>query len=260
MTSLSSPNDRPARLLARLDEIGAALAATPHGRALIGLGSVGSALDRLDRYSDLDFFAIVADGHKQPYLDDTAWLARPCPLDFIFQNTADGFKYLYADGIFCEMAVFSESELPAAHFAAWRVVWHAPSFDPHEVQPAPPPHLPQPFEWTLGEALTNLYVGLARHRRGEVLSAQRFIQNYAVDRLLELAPRLEAPSAVPADPFNPARRFEQRFPALAARLPDFMPGYGHNVAAARAILDFLNAHFTLNTALRAAIEALLPGD
>ena len=39
----------------------------------------------------------------------------------------------------------------------------------------------------LGEALTNLYVGMAREKRGEKLSAMRFIQGYAVDRLLELA-------------------------------------------------------------------------
>jgi len=57
-------SDRPAALLARLDAIGRALDASGHGMALLGLGSVGLELERLDAYSDLDFFAIVEAGHK----------------------------------------------------------------------------------------------------------------------------------------------------------------------------------------------------
>jgi len=51
---MTTPHD----LLARLDAIGASLAATDHGLALIGLGSVGLETDRLDAYSDPDFSAI----------------------------------------------------------------------------------------------------------------------------------------------------------------------------------------------------------
>ncbi len=53
----------PHELLTRLDAIGASLSATDHGLALIGLGSVGLALDRLDAYADLGCFAIVEPGH-----------------------------------------------------------------------------------------------------------------------------------------------------------------------------------------------------
>ena len=45
------------------------LAARGDAIALLGLGSVGSDLGRLDEHSDLDFFAIVEDGAKQRYLD-----------------------------------------------------------------------------------------------------------------------------------------------------------------------------------------------
>ena len=62
----------------------------------------------------------------------------------------------------------------------------------------------------LGEALSNLYVGLGRLRRGEKLSALRFIQGYAVDRVLELARRVESEQPGFPDPFNAERRFEQR--------------------------------------------------
>ncbi len=49
-------------LLKRLDEIGLSLERSGHGLALLGLGSVGLELDRIDAYSDLDFFAIVEAG------------------------------------------------------------------------------------------------------------------------------------------------------------------------------------------------------
>ncbi len=47
------------RLLKRLDDIGRSLAGRPDALALIGLGSVGRELERLDDYSDLDVFVIV---------------------------------------------------------------------------------------------------------------------------------------------------------------------------------------------------------
>jgi hypothetical protein len=246
--------DRKALLLGRLDEIAQALAATGDGLALLGLGSVGTDLDRLDEYSDLDYFAIVKDGAKLRFLTDTAWLSRPRPVVYLFVNTPDGFKYLYDDGIFCEMAVFEPRELASIPFAPGRIVWHDPSFDPALLAPTLPQREARPAEWLLGEALTNLYVGLARYRRGEKLSAQRFIQHYAVDRVLELAPYLAQPENIPPDLFTPERRFEMRYPALAAHLPDFVQGYEGSIASARAILAFLDAHFEVNPAIKRAIE------
>ncbi len=62
-------------LLQRLDDIGRSLAQREPALALIGLGSVGRELDRLDQYSDLDFFVIVASGHKQDFINDLSWLS-----------------------------------------------------------------------------------------------------------------------------------------------------------------------------------------
>jgi hypothetical protein len=60
---------------------------------LLALGSAGLERQRLDRYSDLDFFVIVAQGYKVHYIESLDWLA-------------DGHKALMTDGIFCEFAVF----------------------------------------------------------------------------------------------------------------------------------------------------------
>ncbi len=247
---------KPSLLLDRLDAIGASLASTPHALALLGLGSVGVELDRLDAYSDLDFFAIVEAGHKRAFIDDLGWLSATHPLAYTFKNTPDGYKALFADGIFCEFAVFEPQELAAIPYAPGRVVWKragAPIQLGQPPQPPPAPALPD-RDHALGEALTNLYVGLLRDKRGEKLSAARFIQGYAVDRLMELAEFIEPPQPAHRDPFASERRFEQRHPALARETGAWMQGYGRNRESALAILAFLERHFEVEAAMARAIR------
>ncbi len=246
----------PAKLLARLDQIGAALAASGKALALIGLGSVGVERDRLDAYSDLDFFAIVRDSFKQDFITDLGWLNDAHPLIFSFQNTADGHKALFADGIFCEFAVFEVSELQRIPYAPGRFVWKAEGVsDELLTSPLPPPQ-PHTADWLVGELLTNLYVGLSRLARGEVLAAFRLIQVYAVDRALELAALTEPAAPVPADVYAVERRFESRFPTLSPDLPALMPGYADSRAAARALLAFAERYTPLNPAMKSAVLAL----
>src|SRR5947209_255836 len=104
-------DDRKRALLGRLDAIAASLARREHTLALIGLGSVGDQLDRLDAYSDLDFFAIVEHGYKAAFIEDLTWLQETAPIAFSFQNTRDGHKVLFEDGIYAEFAVFDPGEL-----------------------------------------------------------------------------------------------------------------------------------------------------
>lgn len=252
----------PQTLLHRLDEIGASLAQTGHALALIGLGSVGTERERLDAFSDLDFFAIVQPGCKGDFILDLSWLSRIVPLAYHFQNTRDGYKALFEDGIFCEFAVFEPAELAHIPFSPGRIVWKADGVNDDIRLPAPreqrPPKAPSP-EWLLGEALTNLYVGLGRFHRGERLSAQRFIQHYAVDRVLELAPILE-PAAqaanAAADTFTLERRFEARHPHIGTHLAQFVQGYERSRESAAAILAFLEQHFDVNPAMSRAIREL----
>jgi hypothetical protein len=245
-------------LLTRLDEIGASLERSGKALALIGLGSVGLEMERLDDYSDLDFFAIVEPGYKGAFIDNLDWLSSICPLAYCFRNTPDGYKLLFQDGIFCEFAVFEPGELPSIPFAPGRIVWKRAGVEESIAIPvkAPPAARQSDPEWLLGEALTNLYVGLCRYQRGEKLSAQRFIQQYAVDRLLELAEHTGERPVTPGDPFTPERRFEQRFPGLAEELPHFVQGYERSRESARAILAYLEEHFPVNPAMRDAILEL----
>lgn len=233
----------PEQLLARLDDIGAALHRSGHALALIGLGSVGLERNRLDRYSDLDFFVIVEPGHKARYIDGLDWLEAAHPVAWHFQNTVDGHKALFRDGVYCEFAVFEPQELDAIPFAPGRVVWRRPDVEESIAiprRPAPDARLPDEA-WIVGEALSCLYVGLQRWHRGERLSAARMVQGHALDRLIELdALRMaNATSPTSVDPFNRERRLEQRRPDFATELPELVPGYAFTPRAALAILAAL---------------------
>ncbi len=246
------------RLLRRLDEIAISLEGRPAALALLALGSVGHELERLDEYSDLDFFVIVEVGRKWDFLNDLNWLAAPCPLVYSFRNTVDGYKCLFEDGIFCEFAVFELHELGSIPYAPGRMVWKREGIDETIRNPSRPiPQLSEyNQEWLLGEILTNLYVGLCRFWRGEKLSAARFIQGYAVDRIIELVEQLAEPATASKDRFAPERRIEQHYPQYADWLERFIQGYNLSPASAQSILEFLKLNFSINPAMEAAILKL----
>jgi len=254
----------PNLLLSRLQDVATSLARHPDALGLLGLGSVGLDLDRLDEHSDLDFFVIVAEGAKQDFLTDLSWLEAAAPVAFSFANTPDGRKALFADGVFAEYAVFEPQELQSIPYAPGRFVWKR---DEVPSSLATPPALSMPeaagLDWHANEALTNLLVGLHREGRGESVSALRFIQVYAVDRVLHIAGRLE-PGALDSstgqpDAFSIERRAEGRLPLLAPALPGMMQGYGRNRASALSILDWLEAHAEVHPRLAGEIRALGAG-
>lgn len=255
---MSSPSNHPQQLIERLNAIGESLRRSGKALALLGLGSVGVERDRLDDQSDLDFFVVVKPGYKAEFLHNLSWMTNIAPAAFYFQNTKDGHKFLYADDIYCEYAVFEPDEIARIPFTAGQIVWKADEFDDSGTNPTVPPlgRLESTNEWQLGEALTNLYVGLRRLKRGENLSAQWLIQHYAVQRTLHLAARVEVRSKAHIDPFAIERRVEQLYPSLAPLLPDFVQGYTRSRESARAILEYLDSRFTVNEMMKARILEL----
>lgn len=252
--------DRKDALLKRLDAIAASLEADDDGLALLGLGSVGRELERLDAWSDLDFFAIVRPGAKRRFIDELSWLERAAPLAYAFKNTADGYKLLFQDGVFAEMAVFEPEELAKIPFAPGRAVWVRPGFDASGLEPRDERgRLRGDFELrhAAEELLTCLYVGLCRWRRGERLSAWRFIQSYCLDRYLELSALRDPPEGGAADLYGLDRRFELRYPESAKGLPSLLLGYERVPEAASWLLSWLGSWYPVSPALSAEIKKLL---
>jgi hypothetical protein len=248
------------RLLDRLDRLGEVLRDRGDALALIALGSVGRDLHRLDEHSDLDFFAVVEDDAKGDYLTRLDWLEATAEVAFSFPNTVDGRKVLFHDGIYAEYAVFTLAELRQAAYAPGRVVWQrADAPDGLDVPLRPPHRETSDVSHSVGEAMTNLLVGLHRDARGERLSALRLIQVDAVDRVLRLLELTSGGAVARQDPFARERGVEQRHGGDDLPLAAMVPGYGHNARAAGAVLDWLRAHCAehLDAALLAAVEGLL---
>jgi lincosamide nucleotidyltransferase len=256
------PLPTPAQLLSRLDAIASSLQERSDALGLLALGSVGLELSRLDEHSDLDFFVIVPPGSRDRYLEDLAWLERVHPLAYSFRNEADSHKVLFEDGVYAEFAVVELPDLEGMFFSPGRFVWKREGVDGALASPArtDSSRTRRPLEGFVGEALTNLLVGLHREARGERLTATRFIQGYAVDRVLDIAELLLEPTSAVRDRFGAERRFEERYPAVAATLPGMMPGYGGNRSAALSILAWLESHAEVHPRMAREIRALCQGE
>ncbi len=243
----------------RLEQIAQSLASSGEALALLGLGSAGKQRSRMDEYSDLDFFAVVKNGCKYKYVDDLFWLAQCHNISFACRNTADGYKLLFEDGIFCEFAVFEPHELEHIPFESGKIIWAEPGFDTCTLEPQNMQgryHRSDNIDWIIGEAVTNLYVGLCRFRRGEVLSGMKFVQNFAVDRIVDLLHLKNQPKHDMADPYMPDRRLESRFPMATSVLTNFCQGYDKTIESALAQLNWLESNFSVNQAIANEIRRL----
>lgn len=235
-------------LIERMDQIGRAVATYEGTAQLLALGSIGLELDRLDAYSDLDFFLIVEDGQKERFLETLDWLEVE-PIAYQFRNTRDGYKVLYADGIYAEFAVFDLLEMAHIGYTPGRIVWQRDDAYTSLAIPKTTFASREPaFHYE--EALTNVYVGLLRERRGERLAALQLVQGSAVDNVIRALGET-------SDPFNPTRRVEQTHAALVPFFEGAVTGYGRTDEAAAHILRFIEARYDVNPTLRREIMALL---
>ena len=248
----------PDRLLAFLDRLGAELDRRGDAVALLGLGSVGRDLHRLDEHSDADFFVIVGDVEtRDRYIDDIGWLEAAHPVVWSFPNSQHGRKALLADGLFAEYAVFALSDLATAGYPPARVHWSRADAPAGLDLPNTPLPSPPSLANEVGEAITNLYIGLHRDLRGERLTATRFIQGYAVDRWVTVLGLLGLGRGPQQDVFAVERGAERRFGPDVLPLAELLPGYERNGEAAATLLRLLEAHVDLDPAMAAAVRELV---
>lgn len=235
-------------LLDRMERIGRSVAEKDGTLMLLALGSIGQETERLDEYSDLDFFLIVEDGQKARFIDRLDWLEVE-PLHYQFQNTKDGHKIMYHDGIYGEFAVFELHELATIAYTPGRVVWRRD--EALEVFATPRLEITrESADCYYEEALTNLYVGLLRERRGEMLAGFELVQVAAVQNVLKAL-------GGQGDPFNPTRGVESRQPEMIPFLSHGVKGYGRSIEAAAAILRLIEARHEVNPTMKREIERLL---
>jgi len=245
-----------ALIIHRINELITHFEKDPRILCFLGLGSLAN-FHRLDDYSDLDFFLIVEDHEKQNFINDLSWL-HVKPLVYQFRNTIDGYKAMYDDGIFLEFAIFEKDELQHIPFYPGKILYKKHNFDEKIVDKQIKEKDHTSIEHRVGEALTNLYIGLLRDLRGEKASAFSFIQVYAMHQVFELLPIFYPEDrSIEKDYFVSERRIEQRFINQQALLSHMMQGYDKNKESAYAILTFLKAHTHVSKPLEDRIIELI---
>ena len=244
----------------RLQQIAYALEQSGQALALLGLGSTGLESSRMDTYSDLDFFAIVRPGSKQKFIQDLFWLEQCAPVVYRFQNTPDGHKVMFNDGVFCDFAVFEPQELANIPFAHGQLIWQHMDFDSTVCEPNSTwghYHRNPNRNWHLQEALCNLYTGVCRYKRGEKLSAMKLVQQLAIDHILDLIYLDQPFEQTMIDPYMPDRRVEAQFQGIEDLIAGFCLGYNHTLESAENILDWLQQHYTVSVELAEQIRYLI---
>lgn len=183
---------------------------------LVALGSMAEQSHSPDNFSDHDFFIITTPEEQNDFRASNHWLPEQDHIVMHFQDTPHGGKVLYDYAHVMEYAVFDEQELKLARVNDFKVLVdkaHIASAM-KQIQKASIPHF-NPLREIDG-FIINIMIGIARYRRGEYLSAHRFIHHFATGSLLNLFWHMLPESDLGQyDNLDPFRRFEQNSPYIA---------------------------------------------
>jgi len=244
------------KLINRLNSLADSLRKRNDCLGLLALGSCAEQ-ERLDEWSDLDFFVFVEKGCQTSYLSNLDWLKECAPISFVFRNTKDGHKILWEDGVYAEYAIFEIDMMSNIPYSKGSFIFKRDGVELSESSTLLMPNPYQTIEYATNEILTNLYIGLLRYHRGEVLSSFRLIQVHAIDRILAMAHHLNPNQSVQVDLFALERRIEQRHPELIELFNNSLLGYKHIPASAQIILDYIKTITELNPMMVDEIERLI---
>lgn len=244
------------KLINRLNKLAEILKKRNDCLGLLALGSCAEQ-ERLDEWSDLDFFVFVEKGCQTLYLSNLDWLEECAPISFVFRNTKDGHKILWEDGIYAEYAVFEIDMISNIPYSKGSFIFKRDDVNLPDSSLLSIPNPYQTIEYATNEILTNLYVGLLRYHRGEVLSAFRLIQVHAIDRIIAMAHLIYPTQSTQVDLFSLERRVEQRHPELIEVINNSILGYKHIPASAQIILDYIKTINELNPMMVDEIERLI---
>jgi hypothetical protein len=155
------------------------------------------------------------------FLEDLSWLPDHSTIALALRPGPEYYTVLYSTGHIAEFAVFALTDLSRGQLDRYRML-----FDKSDIhtqiegvyartqakQHADPAGI-------IGHFLVSLCTGAARDARGEQLSAQTYIFQYALDDLLMLITQhIPAQQADLCDRFDPRRRFEYAYPDLSTLL------------------------------------------
>lgn len=234
------------------------LAANEHVLALVAIGSLAKR-ERLDRWSDHDFWVITTTAAQPDFLADLSWLPNYTAIVLALRPAQQYYTVLYQTGHIAEFAVFGLHDLSRGRLSQYQILFDKQDVTSHihtiATQVLHERHDSYNAEATRGHFLISLCTGAARAARGEQLSASTYIFQYAVDALVNLITHhLPAQKPDLVDPFDSRRRFEARYPDISATLLPLLAR--PPIEAAQRLLDLAEQVFA-NATIAVAPQALV---
>ena len=191
---------------------------------VVGLVFVGSAAetDRVDEWSDHDFFVITKSGFAEAMRNDLSWLPDSASIAIVPRETEHGLKVVYEAGHVLEFAVFNDEELELAAVNSFAVAFDKTDIT-ERIEAIAERSVPKPFdaktEFEL--FLATMLIGVGRARRGETLIAGQQIRSYCLRHALGLIRQwvpVAAGTENSGDSLDRFRRFEFQYPEIALQL------------------------------------------
>lgn len=203
-----------------VDALVAGVARRPDVRGVVLLGSAADTA-RADEWSDVDLWLVVDEGSQDRYREDLSWLPGHEDVVVVARETEHGRAVVFGDGSYVELAVASPADLTVFRATQARVVLDRGGVAEAvaAITVAPAPRDRELARRALAMLCGRLLVGVGRARRGELVSAGRFVRELAVGELLVALRQLRPPAdEAVLDPLDPTRRIERAYPTAAATL------------------------------------------
>ncbi|MGJ9385757.1 hypothetical protein [Salipaludibacillus sp. CF4.18] len=213
-------------------------------KAIIAFGSLVD-VQRFDAYSDLDFIVLTNAKGKKELLSSVSWLIDIYPIEFEYFTSKDSMKVIYSDGVICDFGILTEEEFSDFEHGEGKLIWNNDCFiekidsninlrEEDEIQKGK----------ILGDIISNLYIGMLRFSRGELLSAYKLIQNDNITLLIQLF--LEEDESIPKfKEYEYVRRLEFENESLSIELSTIMLGYNNTPEAASNTISLLEKEYRL---------------
>jgi hypothetical protein len=212
---------------------------------VIATGSFGLEPPRVDGYSDLDLILVVDPGRLEKLCHSLDWLETVHPIAWRFRYYPDCWRLMFADGLFCELAIQTPQALSGLDYAGGRTLWAAQDLEPQIIQnkEISQNNLRDPA-WVTQEIICNLYISATKYRRGEHLSAMTYVHQDCRKLLLELITATHpAAPGVSTDPYGLERRFEHRYPGWQEEFTTCFQGYKEISASIQGIINLVTRRF-----------------
>ncbi|MGC4174760.1 hypothetical protein [Demequina sp.] len=225
------------------DSVVASLSSRDDVVGIAGLGST-AATTRADEWSDLDLFIMVAPGAHDRYRHHVDWLPNADDVVLHLVEWHGGGKVLFRDGRFIEWGVGTPDEVATWVAGEGTVLLDrggaAQALARAQATPFPVNAISLPD--ALAAFVFSLHLGVARVRRGEIVSGGEIVRSEAVAALLRAARAGLTPSDPGAvDAIDVRRRVERAFPDLAEGIAAAVSQDPE--PAARALLALASAQF-----------------